>query len=414
MDLFDGHIHSIYSLDGKMTFEEIIQKSPCKVMSITDHDTLSGYEDFFKFRGITPDKSLIIREDSKVIIPGVEVTCRIPDFMRKDGKRTLKIHMLVYMPDYNSDFNELLKLKYQHDQLYEYGLIYHLSNKFNFSFTKEQIQQFTIDQQKTDPNFQSIGKRSILKFLDYIKYDYSTHTKQLAEAIASFDPNLIETFDLNAYDIIKLANSAGGFCIVAHPEKNLIEAQESNVEKIIKLLIDKGVSGFEIDSAANSEKFKKTLIKVSKQNKRPIIFTGGSDTHIISKKTRIGFSKNSKLELSNYKMFYKLAKIISKRNQGHSLSKEELSFVDKCINPRNCKTDTKAILDSYKNKYKQIVEKFYMMVSLNCTNRNKISSIEEKITKKFFTKTQLNHLKIEKELEKVFSQNNEDNDELSL
>ena len=413
MDLFDGHIHSIHSLDGKMTFEEILKKSPCRVMSITDHDTMLGYSKYLLTQNLPDKKATLIRNNYSTLIPGVEVTCRIPDVLRKDGQKTLKVHLLVYMADYDSVFNKILKLKYKNDQQYEFGLAFHLGNKLGFKVNKVQIQNFINEQQKNHPEFQHLGKKNILDFLSYIKYDYTTHTREVANAIKSYESKQIERLDLDAYEIIKLANNAGGFCILAHPGNNLLKAQ-GNAKDVLKLLIKNGISGFEYECNSNNERMRNTLLNVVKNNKRPLLLTGGSDVHTITHKANIGYQKGREIRLSDNTEFYKLCKALNKKKLHQPLSKAEQKMIDSYILPHNGKIDTQLIYEKYKSQYIQLTSNFVNMIKPSQANRRKVDKLEN-TCKKYAQKMKLQE-QVNLDIDEIIDEENiyESSDEYTL
>ena len=68
----DFHIHSNHSADGKQTVKEIIETTKNKgfdIISITDHDSVSVYDEIYN----------LVKEEitSPIIIPGIEFTIDI-------------------------------------------------------------------------------------------------------------------------------------------------------------------------------------------------------------------------------------------------------------------------------------------------------------------------------------------------
>ena len=116
MNLADLHTHTNFS-DGDLSPSEIINEAlnrNIKYLSITDHDTLSGFK---KAKKIV-DKSF---KDEINLIPGVEIsTCY-------EGS---SIHLLGYFFDVNNiELNEILKHLQKRRNEFAKNVIYNLNEE---------------------------------------------------------------------------------------------------------------------------------------------------------------------------------------------------------------------------------------------------------------------------------------------
>ena len=86
------HMHSIFS-DGEFSPEQLVniaKENNVTLLSLTDHDTFDGIEDFLQ------------AADERHIeaFPGIEITVKFHDF---------NIHLLAYFKDYESIHSDLLE-----------------------------------------------------------------------------------------------------------------------------------------------------------------------------------------------------------------------------------------------------------------------------------------------------------------
>ena len=90
--IIDMHLHSTHSTDGSQTLKEIIEiarKKNFDLISITDHDTVSVYDELFYY--LKKNKL-----DDLIIIPGIEFTV-------ENKKYGSQCHILQYMINPKSD-----------------------------------------------------------------------------------------------------------------------------------------------------------------------------------------------------------------------------------------------------------------------------------------------------------------------
>ena len=273
MNLADLHTHTNFS-DGELSPVEIINEalnSKIKYLSITDHDTLSGYK---KARKIIKDSYL----DQIILIPGVEISTTF------EGSN---IHLLGYFFDANDNsLNKTLKqLQLRRNEFAKYVLKNLKEEGFNINWG-----DFLLNVNG------SLGRLHIA---------YAMQRKGIVKKVSdAFDiylnkyrNNYPEKYEFNTAEIIRIVNAAGGVCSIAHPHT------VSNAEKIIPKLVKKGLTGIEIIE-------NKKIYKDDEEfQSMGLIKTAGSDFHKAGKNSYLGKNNLSEEEFIN---FYSNAKKILK------------------------------------------------------------------------------------------------------
>jgi len=273
LNLADLHTHTNFS-DGELSPVEIINEalnSKIKYLSITDHDTLSGYK---KARKIVKDSYL----DQIILIPGVEISTTF------EGSN---IHLLGYFFDANDNsLNKTLKqLQLRRNEFAKYVLKNLKEEGFNINWGDF---LFNVNG--------SLGRLHIA---------YAMQRKGIVKKVSdAFDIYLNkyrndypEKYEFNTAEIIRIVNAAGGVCSIAHPHT------VSNAEKIIPKLVKKGLTGIEIIE-------NKKIYKDDEEfQSMGLIKTAGSDFHKAGKNSYLGKNNLSEEEFIN---FYSNAKKILK------------------------------------------------------------------------------------------------------
>ncbi|MEC8048936.1 MAG: PHP domain-containing protein, partial [Chloroflexota bacterium] len=252
MNLADLHTHTNFS-DGELSPVEIINEAlnyKIKYLSITDHDTLSGYK---KARKIIKDSYL----DQIILIPGVEISTTF------EGSN---IHLLGYFFDANDNsLNETLKqLQLRRNEFAKYVLKNLNEEGFNINWGD--------------------FLHNVNGSLGRLHIAYAMQRKGIVKKVSdAFDiylnkyrNNYPEKYEFNTAKIIRIVNAAGGVCSIAHPHT------VSNAEKIIPKLVKKGLTGIEIIE-------NKKIYKDDKEFKSiGLIKTAGSDFHKAGKNSYLG------------------------------------------------------------------------------------------------------------------------------
>ena len=260
MNLADLHTHTNFS-DGELSPVEIINEAinkKIKYLSITDHDTLSGYNKASKIIKDSYSKKIIL-------IPGVEFSTSF------EGS---SIHLLGYFFDVNDIYlNEILKqLQLRRNEFAKYVLTNLNKEGFNINWGDLLVNVNG-----------SLGRLHIA---------YAMQRKGIVKKVSdAFDLYLNkyrnsypEKYEFNTAEIINLVNSAGGVCSIAHPHT------VNNAKKIIPKLAKKGLLGIEVVENKKIYKDDKEFISMG------LIKTAGSDFHRLGKNSYLGKNNLSEEE----------------------------------------------------------------------------------------------------------------------
>ena len=250
-NMIDLHTHTNHS-DGMLTVNELIDnavENKVKILSITDHDTISGVIEYSKNIN-----------DSIIVIPGIEFSTDTYYLGRKT-----KIHMLGYGYNLNDErINNMLLL--MHKRHYD-------DNK---EYIEELIPKFSYLSSEFFANFNFIKGgwlyKHILKCVE--EYLSTEQLNELREYMINNKPNY-NRYNEAVEDVIKLMNSCNGYTVFAHPQK--CDVTKDELASLVRYLANLGLSGLEtyhIDSNPNDRKFIHGLAL-----KYSLYETGGSDFH---------------------------------------------------------------------------------------------------------------------------------------
>ncbi|MBA4715098.1 MAG: PHP domain-containing protein [Dehalococcoidia bacterium] len=264
MILADLHTHTNFS-DGELSPSEILNEAlvkKIKYLSITDHDTLTGYKKAKKIVSSSYYNQI-------TLIPGVEISTSF------EGSY---IHTLGYFfDDNNKELNETLKLLQIRRNEFAKNVLNFLNQK-GFEISWGDI--------LTNVNG-SLGRLHIayaMKNKGIVKKVSDAFDKYLNP----FKENYEKEFEFNTIDIIKLINSAGGVCSIAHPHT------VNNAENLIQKLVKNGLTGIEI--VKNKEIFKTDEEYLN----LGLVKTAGSDFHKNGKNSYLGKNNFSEEEFINF------------------------------------------------------------------------------------------------------------------
>lgn len=302
--LMDLHIHSKGSFDGMERVTKIIKmarNNGVKTIAITDHNTMSAIKDYFEDNGYDTN-SVYADVDGVKVVAGTEITCKIdvPNCKGND----LKLHLLVYGADMeNSPLARLLEIKAANDFAFDFGMPIHCLKKMGLITNaqqelewKKRLKEFIIEERKSRPGINEMTRELTSKFLEQQPINIAKSNRELCEMLADY--NMVARLNLKVEDIIECAHASGGICVLAHPAVNLVRAMPDNREKTIKILLGMGIDGFEIMCNSSDPKYNDMIksacnkYKGSKQDKKKILYTAGSDFHN---------TLNNKIGYVNYK-----------------------------------------------------------------------------------------------------------------
>jgi predicted metal-dependent phosphoesterase TrpH len=239
----DLHIHSTYS-DGLLSPFDII--SVCKdinlkVISITDHDTISGVEE-----------TIELAKGDIEVIPAVELSSNIGD---------LDIHILGYYIDYkDEDLCAYLKAFKKHRVERIKKIIKKLSGDgINLEF--EQI--------KVMAKNCSLGRPHIAEVL--VENGYVRSINEAFEKYLGYDTPYYEPKKyIESKNIIQKIKNWKGVPVIAHPGT-------INNDQIIYQLIMDGVLGLEVWHPDHTPRWQQEFYDIALKN--GLVMNGGSDCH---------------------------------------------------------------------------------------------------------------------------------------
>lgn len=262
--MIDLHLHTNHS-DGTDTVTELLEKAEqqnLEIISITDHDTVDGYEEL---------KNSEIRNKFKgEIITGVEL---------KAIYNNHNIEILGYGID-------IQKMKiYKCENLQEKILEHFkkVADKYQIKYDKD----LKIDQERSKIFASFTFAENILQYQENISLLDKLGEKELTEdnffRKCESNSNSIFYFDASKYirdinDIIKDIHDAGGLAFLAHAYEYRFKDTKGEIENIIKTT---SIDGFECQHPIFSEEQKREIIQLcQKYNK---YMSGGSDYHAKNK-----------------------------------------------------------------------------------------------------------------------------------
>jgi predicted metal-dependent phosphoesterase TrpH len=239
----DLHIHSVYS-DGSLTPFEIAQKSKelqLKVISITDHDTISGVEELID-----------AAQGDVEAIPAVEMSSNIGD---------LDIHILGYYIDLNnSDLLTYLESFKKHRA----ERVKKIIRKLSCDGIKLEFEQI-----RTVAKNCSLGRPHIAEVLvenGYVRSINEAFVKYLGYKAPYYEPKK----DIHPKEVIKKIKNCRGISVIAHPAT-------IHDEQIIYRLIMDGAQGIEVWHPDHTLRWQQKLHEIALKN--CLLMTGGSDCH---------------------------------------------------------------------------------------------------------------------------------------
>lgn len=269
----DLHIHSKYS-DGSLSPKEILDiadKTNISMISITDHDTIDNLKDL---------KLEIHNFQNIKCVPAVEISSFFID--RKQEKKL--IHILGYgIDEDNEDLMTLLEyLKNSRTKINEEYIK-------NLLFTFKQLEESDLYDVDCSRYFrlarEIIRQLSIAGVDEELIIDVKRHCrKELPQYV---------NYDIEASEVIKAINKAGGIAVIAHP--TIYKLRDIEIKRMIKQLIGYGIEGIETNY---SEMTKDEMEKLNMMAKSyGLLSSVGSDFHFFSENNpkEIGFGIDNNL-----------------------------------------------------------------------------------------------------------------------
>ena len=256
----DLHLHSIYS-DGTDTPDELIilaKNNNIKVISIADHDSISGY------------KNITLCDSEIKIIPAIEISTILEHNY---------LHILGYYID--TDSKELTKYiqrisfeKTENTRINFENAI----NKGCFQYDWERVLKLNTNQPRISGIHVVYAMQKDNYIIDGMELWDMFHKYFWAES-----PDFIPTEKAAVYDAIDIIKKAGGIPIIAHPKsiKN---------DNMVNNLLQYGAQGLEVFHPIHTKEDVNKYQQLAEQ--KQVYISGGTDWH----------GKNNGVEVTHFGM----------------------------------------------------------------------------------------------------------------
>jgi predicted metal-dependent phosphoesterase TrpH len=264
--VIDLHAHTNFS-DGKDTPTELVEnaiKAGVEILAITDHDTVSGW-----------DEAIAAAQSHGLgLIPGIEVSTRA---LTPSG-HGVSVHMLAYLPDPNNQalITALNRTK-ESRVVRAREMVSRLSKDYpiDFELVLRQL-----------PEGSTIGRPAIADALVEAGI-VPTRSDAFTSILHRSSPYYVSEKSLDTLEAIGLIRGAGGVSVMAHP---LIDfppgAKREDLPRAhFEAFIEAGLNGLEVDHRAVPAHAKSWLRDLAL--KHNLIVTGSSDYHGVGGKDNL-------------------------------------------------------------------------------------------------------------------------------
>lgn len=244
--LIDLHIHSTHS-DGTQSIREIVdlsRKQHLKAIAITDHDTVSGLPEVFRYIQETGSEL--------AVVSGIELSTQF---------EKLDCHILGYLFDYeNLEFLRIIDFyKQKREQRAEKTVVqlHELGFPVSMDLIREMAQSGSIGR----PHIaRALVESGLMPNVNYA-FDYY---------LGYHKPAYVHKEKLSPEQGIAYIHQAGGVAVLAHPGSYFNES-------IVDRFAGFGLDGLEVYHPNHSKEMVMRLLKTAKS--RNMLITGGSDNH---------------------------------------------------------------------------------------------------------------------------------------
>lgn len=270
--MIDLHTHSRKS-DGVDTPTELVEKAAeagVKVLAITDHDTVSGWE----------EAAAAAARVGIGLVPGIEVSTR----SEVEGGR-ISVHILAYLPDpTNAPLMAELEKTRNSRLTRAQEMVTRLSADYPLSWEDVLAE--------LDPGA-TVGRPAIADAL-VTKGIVPTRSDAFTSILHRRSPYYVSDYSIDTLAAIGLIRAAGGVSVIAHP---LIDFPAGRSESDLpaehfERLISAGLDGIEINHRSVPEFARPWLTELALRHN--LIVTGSSDYHGLgAKENQLGENTTS-------------------------------------------------------------------------------------------------------------------------
>ncbi len=258
--MIDLHIHSTFS-DGTMTPSEIIleaEKRSLKAIALTDHDTVSGNNEFLE-----NGKNSVI-----ITIAGVEISAEY-SHPENSSYKGGEMHILGFFPEWDDNTENAMEplAEIRRNREIRNPLIIEKLQALGCDITYKDVQEFANNDVVGRPHM-----AAVLEKKGYVKNFRDAFDKYLAKDAPAFVAKQIFSPEV----AISLINNAGGISVLAHPGSLKI-SNEGKLRWFLEYLIDCGINGIEAYCVSESESETQKYLRLADDYN--LIVTGGTDFH---------------------------------------------------------------------------------------------------------------------------------------
>lgn len=260
--IVDMHVHSKFS-DGTEEIDNIFKKAKearLGLLCLTDHDTILGCQKALECG----------KEHSLKTLTGIEISTFKPD------TQTFPVHILGYGINLENkkrvaDLNEAMK------QNYEY-----------YEFMAEWMLQEYIKLGLLDPETSLESIKAKLGVVSPVIHRMHLMQVRAIKAGITIKQARQEAYKLellkypmmnmlDAFQAVELISALGGKSVLAHPGETLTYTTESNLTKLVELLVQRGLYGIEVYSGKHKSTDVMHFKKIASHYRLRV--TAGSDFH---------------------------------------------------------------------------------------------------------------------------------------
>jgi len=257
--MIDLHIHSTFS-DGTFTPTQLVEEAVnrgIKVISLTDHDSVEGNDEF-----------LACAENYDIkAIAGLEISAKYTVPM--DGNVNGAMHILGYFPFWDKQTEDAL------NHLEEIRDNRNIRNPKIIQRLQELGCDITLDEVAEIAGNNVVGRPHIATVLmrkKYVRDMQEAFVRYLAKGAPAYVSRVLPTPE----NAIKMILEAGGVPVLAHPVSLRINSEDI-FRKILEELVGYGLQGIEVITA--SSRWNETQSFLGYAYLYDIVATVGSDFH---------------------------------------------------------------------------------------------------------------------------------------